>query len=105
MVSLEILVRIPSTHRQEFMQTFEIFSDKQKDHRQASSGACLDRSIFECIGSPNCFLWIEKWADPQSLEAYMKTDRFKALLGAIQVLGELDVIHRCEMNPLMPGEM
>jgi len=96
MVGLEILVRIPTRHRQEFMQAFEMFSDKQ-DSDHECSGACLERSIFECTGIPNRFIWIEKWTDSQSLDQYLKTDRFKALLGAIQVLGELDSLNRCEL--------
>jgi quinol monooxygenase YgiN len=43
---------------------------------------------------------MEKWADLELLEDYMKTDRFRALLGAIQVLGKLDAIHKGELIEL-----
>ena len=97
MIGLEIFMHIPSMHRYELLQAFEIFSHKQEKSPERS-GACLDRNIFECIGTPDSYLWMEKWTDLNSLEEYMKTDRFKALLGAIQVLGDLDAIHKSVLS-------
>ena len=103
MIGLEILMYIPSKHRYELLQAFEMFSDKQENGHECS-GRCIDRNIFECMGTPNCFLWIEKWTDIESLEVYLRTDRFRALLGAIQVLGKLDAIHKGELFELnRPG--
>ena len=99
MIGLEILMHIPSKHRYELLQAFEMFSHKQEKCPERS-GACLDRNIFECIGTPDSYLWMEKWTDLNSLEEYMKTDRFKALLGAIEVLGDLDAIHKGELSEL-----
>ena len=90
---------IPSKHRHELLQAFEIFSNKKKSGHECTGG-CIDRSIFESMGTANRFLWIEKWTDLKSLEVYMNTDRFKALLGAIQVLGKLDAIHKGELSEL-----
>ena len=104
MVNLEILVRIQSDHRHEFIQAFEMFSMKQANGDKCT-GACLDRSIFECIGTANCFLWLEKWADCESLDAYMQTNHFKAILGAIQVLGKLVAIHTGELSELRAGSL
>jgi len=97
MVVLQILMGIPSKHRRELLQAFEIFSNMQKNCHKCTGG-CLDRSIFESMGTANRFLWVEKWTDQESLEDYMKTDRFRALLGAIQVLGKLEAIHKGELE-------
>jgi len=103
MIGLEILMHIPPKHRYELLQAFDIFSTKQKNGQECTGG-CIDRSIFECMGTPNCFLWMERWSDLESLEDYMNTDRFRALLGAIQVLGKLDAIHKGELSELnQPG--
>ena len=99
MIGLEILMHIPSKHRYELLQAFEIFSTKQKNGQECTGG-CIDRSIFESMGTANRFLWMEKWTDQESLEIYMKTVRFKALLGAIQVLGKLDAIHKGELTEI-----
>ena len=99
MIGLEILMHIPSRHRHEFLQAFGIFPYNQETGHECSGG-CIDRSIFECMGTPNRFLWLEKWTDLESLDEYMKSDRFKALLGAIQVLGKLDAIHKGELSEL-----
>ena len=95
MVGLEILVSIQPGQRQEFLQTIDMFRCPQ-NHEKARIGC----SIFETVGTPNQFLWVEKWTDQSLLEDYMKTGRFKALLGAIQVLGELNSLHIAEIKVL-----
>jgi quinol monooxygenase YgiN len=88
MVGLEILISIQSGQRQEFLQTIDMFcSQREKDK------ARIGCKIFETVGTPNQFLWVEKWTDQRLLDDYMKSARFKALLGAIQVLGELNSLH------------
>jgi quinol monooxygenase YgiN len=99
MIGLQILMDIPSKHRHELLQAFEMLSNKQENGPKCTAG-CLDRGIFESMGTANRFLWMEKWTDLESLEVYMNTDRFKALLGAIQVLGKLDAIHKGELIEL-----
>ena len=34
---------------------------------------------------------MEEWAGSESLEAYMKQDSFRMLLGALEVLGEVEM--------------
>ena len=99
MIGLEIFMHIPSKHRHELLQAFDIFSKKQEKSSECT-GECIDRGIFECMATANRFLWMEKWTDLESLEDYMNTDRFKALLGAIQVLGKLDAIHKGELTEI-----
>ena len=95
MVGIEIMVSIQSGQRQEFLQTIDMFRSQQVKDK-----ARIGCSIFETVGTPNQFLWVEKWTDQKLLEDYMKTGRFKALLGAIQVLGELDSIGIAEIKIL-----
>ena len=86
MVGLEILVQIHSGKRQEFLQTSEWF---QNQLTRTCDGAFVDLTVFEKVGSPNHFLWVEHWTEQKTLEAYLNSDRFRTLLGAIEVLGEL----------------
>jgi quinol monooxygenase YgiN len=95
MVGLEILVSIQPEQRQEFLQTIDMFRCQQEEDK-----CCIRCSIFETVSIPNQFLWVEKWTDPKPLDDYMKTGRFKALLGAIQVLGELKSLHLVELKNL-----
>ena len=95
MVGLGILVSIQPGQRREFLQTIDMFRCQL-----AKEKARISCSIFETVGTPNQFLWVEKWTDQSLLEDYMKTGRFKALLGAIQVLGELKSLHIAEMRAM-----
>jgi quinol monooxygenase YgiN len=95
MVGLEILISIQSGQRQEFLQTIDMFRSQQ-----VKNTARIGCHIFEKVDTPNQFLWVEKWKDRKPLDDYMKTGRFKALLGAIQVLGELISLQFFELKKL-----
>jgi quinol monooxygenase YgiN len=95
MVGLEILVSIQSGQRQEFLQTIEMFRSQPLKGKER-----IGCSIFEKVDMPNQFFWVEKWTDQTALNSYMKSGRFKALLGSIQVLGELNSLHLVEIEEL-----
>ena len=95
MVGLEILVRIHTGKRLEFLQTAEWFENQLK---KINGGACVDLTVFEAVGEANHFLWVEKWTDLKTLEVHMDTDRFRTLLGAIEVLGELEKLQVVEFK-------
>jgi len=84
MVGLEILVKIQPEKRFEFIQTFEILT--QANHKVRD---CIKQTLFEKSNEPNSFLWMEDWKNSESLESYRQTEKFRSLLGAIDVLGSL----------------
>jgi quinol monooxygenase YgiN len=84
MVSLEILAKIQPGKRYEFLQTFEILTQANRKARD-----CIEQTLFEKSNEPNSFLWIEDWKNSESLESYRQTEKFRSLLGAIDVLGTL----------------
>jgi quinol monooxygenase YgiN len=50
---------------------------------------CIEQTLFEKSNESNSFLWIEEWKNNESLESYRQTDKFRSLLGAMEVLGSL----------------
>ena len=95
MVGLEILIQVKTNKRQEFLQAFEMLSKlgTQQD-------ACLNQSLFEDVVTPNRFLWVEKWSASEPLEDHVGTNRFKTMLGAVQVLGSLEDLRFVETKSL-----
>jgi quinol monooxygenase YgiN len=84
MVGLEILIRIRPDKRIEFLQAFELLT-----RLELHGGTRVDLNIFEQIGDPNTFLWLEHWDSLESLNRYLQENRFKAMMGAIDVMGQL----------------
>lgn len=82
MVGLSIEVHIDPVKRFEFLQTFDLMTRKSEFEK-----GCCSKTIYEKVGDPNCFLWIDCWESEESLTAYLDSDRFKSMLGAAQVLG------------------
>ena len=87
MVGLEILVRINPDKRAEFLQAFDLLTelDQQGDRR-------IDLELFERVKEPNTFLWIEHWVNDESLTSYYENNKYRAMMGAIEILGQL--IHK-----------
>ncbi len=95
MVGLEIQVRVAKEKRQEFLQTCDFLS-QAKDQIVA----CVGQTLFEEVGELNRFLYVEQWTDSGLLESYLASDRFRTLLGAIEVLGKLEELRIVEFKQL-----
>jgi len=91
LVGLEILVDVSIDKRREFIQSFEMLS--RPERREAGR---LTQSLFEDQNVQDRFLWMEEWASPDVLEAYLKTENFRTMLGAIKVLGTLKRFRKVE---------
>jgi quinol monooxygenase YgiN len=89
---LEIRIQIASGKRQEFLQAVEWFLAPDE-----CGVGCVDKCVFERIDTPNYFIWIERWSSPSDFEAYRSSERLKALLGAVEVLGEIKVMQHSEV--------
>jgi quinol monooxygenase YgiN len=87
MIGFEILVRVHPKKRTEFLQAFDMLKtvDQQADNR-------LELELFERINKPNTFLWLEHWDNDEALFHYCEDNRYRAMLGAIDILGQL--VHR-----------
>ena len=95
MVGLEAQVRVLAENRHEFLQTCELLSQQG-----SSNTACVSQTLFEKVGEPNQFLWVEHWVDLKSLEAHLQSEKYRMLLGAIEVLGELERMQVVELKTL-----
>ena len=95
MVGLQIMVTIPPGNRQEFLQAIDMLCSQQVTHSDRA-----DDYVFEAVDTPNQFFYLKQWTDRRLLDNFLKTDRFRALLGAIQVLGKLTTIQLVELEEL-----
>jgi len=93
MHGLEIRVQLTPDKRREFLQAFDLFSGQS-----ASDDTCLNIKLFEDVAGHNQFLWIEHWRDAKALDIHVQSDQFRSLLGAIDVLGELESLRMVEFK-------
>ena len=84
MVGLEILVKIKPEKRSEFLQAFKMV--KQINQLPEKR---IDQELFEQIKEPNTFLWLEHWENTESLTHYYQDNKYKAMMGAIDIMGQL----------------
>jgi quinol monooxygenase YgiN len=96
-VGLEIQVQLTKEKRREFLQAFEFLACKSSD--------CIGQYLYEDLNKDNRFLWIERWTNLMALEGHMRSDQYKSLLGAIEVLGELEHLHQVEFKDLLDNKL
>jgi quinol monooxygenase YgiN len=51
--------------------------------------ACLERRVYEDALSPTHLLMVEDWSNDEAMNSYLSSGPFRALIGAIKVLGTL----------------
>lgn len=90
MVGLKILVQLTKDKRREFLQAFQFLTCKSSD--------CIGRYLYEDVNADNRFLWMEQWTNSDALGAHLKSDHFRSVLGAIEVLGQLENLQLVEFR-------
>ncbi len=87
MTRLEVSIHVLPSKRREFLHVLEAFSSEER-----SVNGCLSVDAWEEHAVPNHFLWLECWDQETLVEQRIASDGFRALIGAIKVLGELESI-------------
>ena len=87
MIGLEVLFKIDPAKRAEFLLAFDmmktgVYLEKNR----------IDLELFELVRESNTFLWREHWDNAESLTRYCSENKYRALMGAIDILGNL--IHK-----------
>ena len=92
MVGLELRIRIRPEKRTEFLQMREMLGEKEHP------AEFVDQKVYEEVDGSNSFLWSERWTRREPLKKYMDSDEYRVILGAIEVLGELEGVQIVEIS-------
>ena len=65
--------------------------------------ACLERHVYQDAIFLEELLLVEQWSDVVAMNSYLSSDRFRALLGAVKVLGKLLDVRICETETIGAG--
>ncbi|TDJ53887.1 MAG: hypothetical protein E2O47_07190 [Gemmatimonadetes bacterium] len=82
---LEIMIQIRPDKHEEFVQAVE----ELRPGAPVGDDPAEVSGLFHRTGAEDRFLWLERWATLGGLSDRLASDNFRALLGAIRVLGEL----------------
>ncbi len=82
MVELEILFKIYPKKRAEFLLAFDMMKTGESLEKNR-----IDLELFELVRESNTFLWRELWDNAESLSHYCNENKYRALMGAIDILG------------------
>ena len=98
MTGILIRARVELEQRRELMQMF-----KETSLPNRLPAACLERRLYEEAVAPTNLLLIEQWSDEVAMNSYLSSEQFRALIGAVKVLGELVDIRISEANVIEDG--
>lgn len=95
MIGVVIRAEVEPHQRHELMQMF-----KETSRPDQLPAACLERRIYEEAHSPTNLLLVEQWSDKAAMHSYLSADPFRALIGAVKVLGKLVDVRVFEANSI-----
>ena len=76
----------------------EVLPQKRKEFEQAAQWLVkseggekgnLLKTIYQELGNPNAFYYLEEWDTREHFEVHFHSDSFRALIGGMKVLGEI----------------
>jgi quinol monooxygenase YgiN len=65
--------------------------------------ACLERRVYEDATAPTNLILVEEWLDTAAMNSYLSSERFRALIGAVKVLGKLVDVRTSETRLIEAG--
>ncbi len=86
MYGLEIMIQIRPDKQEEFVQAVD---ELRPGAPVVGDDPAEVSGLFHRTGAEDRFLWLERWETLGGLSDRLASDSFRALLGAIRVLGEL----------------
>jgi len=97
MTALLIRAQVELDQRHELMQMCRSWLSNQ-----LPSG-CLERRLYEDVMAPTQLLLAEEWPDQEAVNSYLSSEGFRALIGAIKVLGQLVDVRISESKVIEAG--
>jgi quinol monooxygenase YgiN len=79
----------------------QMFKETSQPNRLPA--ACSERRLYEEAIAPTNLLLIEHWSDEVAMHSYLSSEQFRALIGAVKVLGELVDIRISEATLIEDG--
>ncbi len=81
MGTVEIILRIRPGKREEFLQTIRSIQNNLKEEEDLVKAA-----LYQNMNDSLAFHLIEDWRSQDSMEQYIRSERFGVLMGALKVL-------------------
>jgi quinol monooxygenase YgiN len=81
MSTVTILIRVLPGKREELLQTVQSIQNSLKTETSLSKS-----SLYQDMSDPSVFHLIEEWATQDSMERYIRSERFSVLMGVVKVL-------------------
>jgi quinol monooxygenase YgiN len=100
MIIIRVSMHAIPRKRKELLQTIEAMSESISKER-----SCLSRHIYQDMENENILCLLEEWENQDDLENHLKSDRFAALLGAIDLLSERATITFDEVSSTTGKEL
>jgi quinol monooxygenase YgiN len=95
MIGVVIRAEVEPDHRHELMQMF-----KETSRPDQLPVGCSEQRVYEEAYSPTNLLLVEQWSDKAAMNSYLSSDQFRALIGAVKVLGKLVDVRIFEANSI-----
>ena len=100
MIILKIRTMIAPEKKTEFEQAVRYIIDMKLKQKTG-----VFRRIYQASDDPMSYLYIEEWDSREEITAYMSSDAYRALIGAMDFLGqvtEAQIITTSKVENILP---
>jgi hypothetical protein len=94
--TLRLLARVPAEKRQEFLESLTTLTAKE--------GGLCRKLLLKDMTDETLYCWMGDCDSEEELQEFMRSDTFRAIRGAAQVLGTLEDVSIVEIRPGFFGE-
>lgn len=98
MIVILIRARVELDQRRELMQMCKSWLVANQ-----LPAACLERRVYEDAAAPTNLMLVEEWLDTAAMNSYLSSERFRALIGAVKVLGKMVDVRISETKVIETG--
>jgi hypothetical protein len=90
--TLRLLARVPGEKRQEFLESLTTLTAKEK-------GGLGRKLLLKDVTDETLYCWMGDCDSAEELKEFVRSDTFRAIRGAAQVLGTLEDVTIVEIRP------
>ncbi len=81
MITMTIIAQVKPEKQEEFLQTIRSLNSKREEEKGLKK-----TTLYQEMSDPNAFRLIAEWETQKDLERYLGAEKFRVLLGALEIL-------------------
>ena len=98
MITMTVVAQVKSEKQEEFLQAIRSLHNNSEEEKGLKK-----TKLYQEMNDPYGFRLITEWENQKDLETYLRAERFRVLLGALEILCQESEIRYSEKAETLPN--